>query len=112
VTQLTLLFLVSPAVAADAVCLDKSRGALVPLLTTDLSSREIILGKLFARYLPIVGFVLCSLPVLGICFSLGGIQPEAAIGSFLVCLGVALVGGTLALTLSVWCGKTYEVLLV
>ena len=111
-TQLALLFLVAPAITADAICLDKARGALLPLLTTDLSSREIVLGKLFARFLPILGFVFCGLPVLAICFTMGGIHPEVVFGAFLVCLGVALVGGAGALVLSMWCTKTYEVLLV
>jgi ABC-type transport system involved in multi-copper enzyme maturation permease subunit len=111
-TQLSLLFLVAPAITADAICLDKARGSLLPLLTTDLSSREIILGKLFARFLPILGFVFCGLPVMAICFSMGGIHPEVVFGAFLVSLGIALVGGAAALLLSVWCTKTYEVLLV
>ncbi len=112
ITQLSLLLLLAPAVAADSICLDKARGSLLTLLTTDLSSREIVLGKLLSRYLSIVAYVACGLPVLAICFSLGGISPEAAFGTFLVSLGVALVGGALALALSVWCTKTYEVLLV
>jgi ABC-type transport system involved in multi-copper enzyme maturation permease subunit len=112
ITQLSLLLLIAPAVAADSFCLDKARGSLLTLLTTDLSSREIVLGKLLARYLFIVAYVACGLPVLAICFSLGGISPEAAFGTFLVSLGVALVEGALALALSVWCSKTYEVLLV
>jgi ABC-type transport system involved in multi-copper enzyme maturation permease subunit len=111
-TQLALLILAAPAVAADAICLDRARGALVPLLTTDLSSSEIILGKLLARLLPTAGFVLCSLPVIAICFTMGGIHPEVVFGAYLVCFGVALVGATAALTLSVWCAKTYEILLV
>jgi ABC-type transport system involved in multi-copper enzyme maturation permease subunit len=111
-TQLSLLFLIAPAIAADAICLDKARGALLPLLTTDLSATEIVLGKLFARFLPIVGFVFCGIPVLAICFSMGGIHPEVAFGAITVCLGVALVGGTAALVLSIWCTKSYEVLLV
>jgi ABC-type transport system involved in multi-copper enzyme maturation permease subunit len=111
-TQLALLFLIAPAVAADSICLDKARGALLPLLTTDLSSREIVLGKLFARFLPILGFVFCGLPVLAICFTMGGIHPEVVFGAFLVCLGVALMGGTMAIVLSIWCTKTYEVLLI
>ena len=111
-TQLSLLFLIAPAIAADSICLDKSRGALLPLLTTDLSAAEIVLGKLFARFLPIIGFVFCGIPVLAICFSMGGIHPEIAFGALSVCLGVALVGGTAALVLSIWCTKSYEVLLV
>jgi hypothetical protein len=70
------------------------------------------LGKLFARFLPIFGFVICGLPVLAISLTLGGIHPEFIFGATLVCLGVALVGGTAALVLSVFCTKTYEVLLV
>ena len=43
---------------------------------------------------------------------MGGIHPEVIFGATLVCLGVALVGGTAALVLSVFCTKTYEGLLV
>jgi ABC-type transport system involved in multi-copper enzyme maturation permease subunit len=111
VTQLGMLFLVAPALAADAICLDKARGALLPLLATDLSSADIVLGKLGARLLPIGAFVICGLPVMAICFTMGGIYPEAVFGAYLISLGVALIGGTLALALSVWCTKPYEVLL-
>ena len=112
ITQLSLLLLVAPAVAADAICLDKARGALLPLLTTELSSYEIVMGKFFARCLPIFSYVFCGLPVLGICLLMGGIHPEVVFEAYLVCSGVAIVGGAGALLLSVWCTKTYEVLLV
>jgi ABC-type transport system involved in multi-copper enzyme maturation permease subunit len=111
VTQLGMLFLLAPALTADAVCLDKARGALLPVLASDLSSADIVLGKLCARLLPICALVICGLPVMAISFTMGGIYPEAVFGAYLVSLGVALVGGTLALTLSIWCTKPYEVLL-
>jgi ABC-type transport system involved in multi-copper enzyme maturation permease subunit len=111
-TQLALLILVAPAVTAGAICIDKARGTLMHLLVTDLSNREIVLGKLLARLLPICGFVLAGLPVLALATWMGGVHPEAVFGSFVVCLSVAIFGGTMALVLSVWCAKTYEVLLV
>ncbi len=111
-TQLCLLFLMAPAVAADAICLDKSRGALLPLMTTQLSSYEIVMGKFTARCLPILGYVICGLPVMAICLMMGGIHPEVIFGALLVCCGVALVGGSAAVLLSVLCSKTYEVILV
>src|SRR5689334_3199609 len=70
-TQLALLLLAAPGAAAGAVCLDKMRGNLLHLLATDLSSAEIILGKLASRLLPVLGLVACSLPVLMICTLLG-----------------------------------------
>ena len=111
-TQLCLLFLMAPAVAADSICLDKSRGALLPLLTTQLTSYEIVVGKFSARSLPILGYVICGLPVMAICLLMGGIHPEVIFGALLVCAGVAVVGGSAAVFLSVLCSKTYEVILV
>jgi ABC-type transport system involved in multi-copper enzyme maturation permease subunit len=42
---------------------------------------------------------------------MGGIDPEATFAAFLVVVGVAVLGCTLALTLSVWGRKPHEVLL-
>jgi ABC-type transport system involved in multi-copper enzyme maturation permease subunit len=110
-TQLTLVLLVAPALTTGAVCVDKTRGTLLHLLTTDLTNAEIILGKLATRLVTLFNLVLCTFPVLFLCTLEGGIDPDALIGAFLITLGVAIFTGTLALTLSVWCRKTYEVLL-
>lgn len=111
-TQLSLLLIAAPAATAGAVCHDKRSGALVQLLTTDLSNTEIILGKLAARLLPILALLLASAPLLFGAFLLGGIPEEALVGAYLVQFGIALLGCSLALTLSVWSKKTHEVLLV
>jgi ABC-type transport system involved in multi-copper enzyme maturation permease subunit len=111
-TQLTLVLLAAPAYTAGSVCVDKTRGTLAHLLVTDLSNAELILGKLASRSLPVAGLVLAGVPVLFSASLLGGIDPEAALGATSVTLAVALVGCTLALTLSVWGTKPQEVLLV
>src|SRR5437879_501397 len=59
-TLLTLILLAAPAATAGSVCLDKTRGALVHLLVTDLSNAEIVLGKLFARLAPVLGLIATS----------------------------------------------------
>jgi ABC-type transport system involved in multi-copper enzyme maturation permease subunit len=110
--QLTLVLLAAPAATAGAICLDKARGALIHLLVTDLSASEIVLGKLLAYLVPVFGLVLGSVPVLYLCTFLGGIDPEALAGAELVTVGVVVTGCTLALLLSVWCKKPYEVILV
>ena len=109
--QITLVLLAAPAATAGSICLDKARGNLAHLLITDLSDAEIVLGKLAARLAPVAGMVFCALPVMALGTLLGGIDPNALFGSFLVTLGLAIFGCSLALTLSVWGSKTHEVLL-
>jgi ABC-type transport system involved in multi-copper enzyme maturation permease subunit len=110
-TQLTLVVLAAPAATAGAICQDKASGTLLQLLATDLSDTEIVLGKLAARLVPVVGLVCCTLPVLALATLLGGIDPEAVTGVFLITTSMAVFSCVLAVTFSIWGSKTYEVLL-
>jgi ABC-type transport system involved in multi-copper enzyme maturation permease subunit len=110
--ELTLVLLAAPAATAGAVCLDKARGTLDHMLVTDLSNAEIVLGKLGVRLIPVMGLVACVLPVMALTSLLGGIDPRLLLGSFLVAIGCAFVGSSLALTLSVYGRKTHEVLML
>lgn len=110
-TQITLVLLAAPAATAGAICLDRARGTLTHLMVTDLSDGEIVLGKLAARLVPVFGLVGCALPVMAILTLLGGVDPDALVGAFLVTLGVAVFGCSLALVFSLWAGKTHEALL-
>jgi ABC-type transport system involved in multi-copper enzyme maturation permease subunit len=110
-TQLTLVLLIAPAATAGAICLDRARGTLAHMLMTDLSNAEIVLGKLAARLVPVLGLVGCTLPVLAIMTLLGGVDWSALVGAFLVTLGIGFLGSSLALVFSVWSGKTHDALL-
>jgi ABC-type transport system involved in multi-copper enzyme maturation permease subunit len=110
-TQMTLTLMVAPASTAGAICQDRSSGKLEQLLTTELSDSEIILGKLAARLLPMLGLVTCALPALALSTLLGGVDPLALAGVFLITVGLAVLGCTLALLFSVWAAKPYEALL-
>ena len=112
VIELTLVLLVAPAATAGAICLDKARGTLDHMLATDLSNTEIVLGKLGVRLIPVLGLIACTLPVTALAGLLGGIDPIALAGSFLAAIACAVLGCTLALTLSVWGRKTHEVLML
>ncbi len=63
-TQLTLVLMASPAATAGAICLDRARGTLTHMLMTDLSNSEIVLGKLAARLVPVMGLVVCTVPMM------------------------------------------------
>ncbi len=110
-TQLTLVLLAAPAATAGTICVDRARGTLSHMLMTDLSAAEIVLGKLAARLVPVLSLLACTLPVLELVSLLGGVDPSALLGGFVVTIGVAVLGCSLAMTLSLWVGKTHEALL-
>ncbi len=110
--EITLVMLAAPAATAGAICVDRARGTLAHMLVTDLSDVEIVLGKLAARMLPVLGLVACSWPILAISSLLGGIDPMALVLAFAVLIAVALVGCSMAITLSVWARKSHEVVMV
>ena len=109
--ELALVMLAAPAATAGAICLDRSRGTLAHMLATDLSDAEIVLGKLAARLLPVLGLVACSWPVLALSSLLGGIDLLALDHGVPGHLAVAVLGCSLALALSVWARKPHEVVL-
>jgi ABC-type transport system involved in multi-copper enzyme maturation permease subunit len=108
---LGLVGLVAPAATAGAICLDKAHGNLTLLFATDLTDAEIVLGKLAARLVPVLGLIACAAPVLALVTLFGGVDPAMLTGAILVWLACAVFGCTLALTLSIWGRKTHEVLL-
>jgi ABC-type transport system involved in multi-copper enzyme maturation permease subunit len=110
-TQLSLVLLAAPAATAGAICQDRLSGRLAQLLATDLSDAEIVLGKLAARLIPVLGLVACALPALALCALLGGVDPLALAGAFLITLGLAAFGCSLALAFSIWTSRPYEGLL-
>jgi ABC-type transport system involved in multi-copper enzyme maturation permease subunit len=110
-SQITLALLAAPAATAGAVCLDKGRGNLALLLITGLSDAELVLGKLAARLVPVVGLVGCALPVLALGSLLGGIDPASLAGALAVTVAVATLCAAIAFAFSVWGTKPHEVLL-
>jgi ABC-type transport system involved in multi-copper enzyme maturation permease subunit len=112
ITQLALVLLAAPAATAGAICLDKARGTLSHVMVTDLSDREVVLGKLAARLVPVLNLIACALPVAALGTLLGGIDPVALTASILIAVAVAFLGCSLAMMLSVWMSKAHEVMIV
>ncbi len=110
--QVSIVLFAAPAATAGSICTDKSRGTLSHVFTTDLSNLELILGKLGSRLLPVLLLTACMLPVTMLATFLGGIDPEVLWGSLLATVGVAILGCTLSLFISVWARKPHEVLMM
>ena len=109
--QISLVMLAAPAATAGSICMDRARGTLVHMLMTDLSDAEIVLGKLGSRLAPVMGLIMCGVPVAALAALLGGIEFASIFGLFSVSVALVLLGCSLAIMISVWATKTHEVLI-
>jgi ABC-type transport system involved in multi-copper enzyme maturation permease subunit len=100
----------APAVAARAICRDKGRGVLDHMLVTDLTTAEIVLGKLAARLFAVLGVIACGVPVIVLMTFSGGVAPEEILKALLAIAGTALLAESVAITISVWAKRTREAL--
>jgi ABC-type Na+ efflux pump permease subunit len=64
VVQDVLILLVLPVYVASAIVEEKENRTIESLLLTHLSDREIVLGKLAARLIPVAALILAGLPLL------------------------------------------------
>lgn len=74
--QFASVFLFVPLFVCGVVASEREERTLDLLFTTDLSDREIVLGKLASRVAALVLIILCGLPVLSLVMLFGGIDPE------------------------------------
>jgi ABC-type transport system involved in multi-copper enzyme maturation permease subunit len=99
--QYLAVVVLTPVYAAGAVAEEKERGTLDYLLATDLSDREIVLGKLASRLGNLGLLVLTGLPVLGLVQLWGGVDPSLVLAGFAATLATMLSLGSLSLLNSV-----------
>jgi ABC-type transport system involved in multi-copper enzyme maturation permease subunit len=76
------VFLLTPAFAAGAIAEEKDRKTLDFLLATDLSDREIVLGKMASRVLSLALLVMTGLPILSLIQFWGGVDPDLVLSGF------------------------------
>ena len=103
--QLGAVFLLTPAFTAAAVADEREKGTLDHLLATDLTGREIVLGKMASRLCGLSYVILGGLPVLGFLQLLGGIDPNLALAAFGVTALTMLSLAGLGVLTSVWASR-------
>jgi ABC-type transport system involved in multi-copper enzyme maturation permease subunit len=110
--QMALIFLVTPVFVAGAITDEKTRGTLQYLMTTDLASWHILVGKLLARVAQLALIGLAGLPLLCFLGVVGGLEPLTLIVLFLVTVMPMFAVGAATLLSAVWTKKTLEAVLV
>ena len=108
--QLALAVFFSAMLAASAVAQEKDRRTFVLLLLTNLSNRELVLGKLLASLLQVLVMFAAGLPVFVLLSLLGGISGWQIARTAAVTVASILVCGSLGSTLALWREKTFQAL--
>lgn len=99
--QVIAVAIVVPGLVAGAVAEQDRRRTMLDLLTTRLSSAEIVLGLLAGRLTMLGGALLVGLPVVAIVACYGGIDPLLVATLYGAIASTALVLGSAALLFSV-----------
>ncbi|MDB5350479.1 MAG: hypothetical protein JWN86_1726 [Planctomycetota bacterium] len=97
VTQGIAVVAFTPAIVAGTVAGERARRTLHDLLASDLTSAEIVLGKLAGRLLDVFVLMSVGLPILSMLTLLGGVDPGEVATIFLAIVAVALFLGGLSI---------------
>ncbi|MEM7395663.1 MAG: ABC transporter permease subunit, partial [Verrucomicrobiota bacterium] len=100
------IYLFMPALMSGVLTYEKEKGSLNLLFMTKLRPGEILLEKFLSRLLPMITFLLLSLPLMSIAYSLGGVSAELMKYSSIMLFLCAFQIGALALMFSAWCRTT------
>jgi ABC-type transport system involved in multi-copper enzyme maturation permease subunit len=96
--QEILVLALTPALVAGVIADEKQRKTLHYLMASQLTSTEIVLGKLLVRMLYVTVLLGVSLPVLSLLVLMGGIDPLLV----LLSCGATLSTGWFLASLSIW----------
>lgn len=108
--QLTLVLFFSLLFTAGNIAQEKDRQTLILLLMTDLSNREIVLGKLLSSLLQVGTLILVSVPVFVFLRLLGGIATDQVLWLIALCAVTAFLSGSWAAMVALWREKTFQTL--
>jgi ABC-type transport system involved in multi-copper enzyme maturation permease subunit len=98
--QILAILAIAPAMAGGSIAQERERRTLEYLLATDLTTTEIVFGKLASRVLQIAAAVLAGLPVMFIAGLLGGIAPRRLLMVMLLSATTLLVVCCMAMAIS------------
>ena len=106
VTQAVVLSLLTPALTAGGISIEREQQTLDMLLITRLSPAKLVWGRLLAAGGFAALLLLTSAPLLGICFLLGGVSPEEVGYSYVTLMLTALLFGGFGICASAYTQRT------
>lgn len=104
--QFVAIYVFLPAMMCGSITREKERDSLVLLMLTTLRPWEIILQKYLSGLLPMAMFLMLSLPVMAVAYSLGGLESDLIIAAGVTIGLCCMQVGAMTLMLSAWCRST------
>jgi ABC-type transport system involved in multi-copper enzyme maturation permease subunit len=101
VLEVLLICLITPIFMAGAIAHESNPRTWDILLTTPLSSLQIVLGNLFGRWFLVFALLISSLPLFMILRFFGGVPGESIFGAFAIAASTSLLVAAIAVTMSV-----------
>jgi ABC-type transport system involved in multi-copper enzyme maturation permease subunit len=109
--QMILLTLAVPAFVAGAITDEKRRGTLQYLLTADLGTRHIVVGKLLGRVAQVALLAFAGAPLFCFLAGFGGVEPLTVLLVAVVLVVPLFALASMTLLASVWCRQTRDAVL-
>ena len=93
ICQAFLVLFITPAITSGSITIEKEQQTLEMLTMTRLSRASVVIGKLVSAVSFTALLLISSLPLVSICFMLGGVDPAMVISTYLAMLmGSFLIG--------------------
>jgi ABC-type transport system involved in multi-copper enzyme maturation permease subunit len=110
--QLPLVLFFALIFCAGSIAQEKDRRTLLLLLMSDLTSRELVLGKLGSSLLIVMVLLGVSTPVFFLVHLLGGVNWEQIAWVLALCVAVAVAAGSWGAMVAFWREKTFQTLAI
>ncbi|MBI3272524.1 MAG: ABC transporter permease subunit [Planctomycetes bacterium] len=110
--QLALISVLAPVFSAGSMTMEKENRCIDLLLTTPMSPLTILLGKFLSSIVYLLCIIFSSLPVLSLCFVLGGVGGAEVWGLYAGLIVLAVTFGMVGLTTSTYFSRTHASLSV
>jgi len=110
--QLALSAMAAAMLAAISVCAEKDRKTLEMLLVSDLTDRELVIGKLAGSLLQVLLLVFSAAPVFAAVSLFGGVTAAQLTRLFAVTVAASLAAASLATAVAFWKDSTFQAIAV
>ncbi len=104
--QAVMIALITPALTAGGISVEREQRTFEMLRSTVLKPRSIVWGKLVSSVSFVVLLLTSSLPLLSLCFLLGGVSPGEVFFAYVLLAGDALLFGAIGLCWSAYAANT------
>ncbi|MGI4787438.1 MAG: ABC transporter permease [Janthinobacterium lividum] len=105
-SQAVMMALITPALTAGAITVEREQRTFEMLRGTILRPGSIVWGKLASSVSFVVLLLTSSLPLLSLCFLLGGVSPGEVFFAYLLLIMDALLFGAIGICWSAYAGGT------